>query len=226
MGRVGQVGGLPISHRGSTQYFVRSPEGAPRSHTPHTTTHTCGRPPRPPRPHLIDLVKEHHAVGLAPHRLRQLPALVKADVACREGGASHTGEGQWAVSHAHACMVAYTHAQRRGQALSTRRRCCLHCPALHCAALRTHHLCTQPRYARAPGGAPMSLETACFSMYSLMSSRTRASSLLNRKAPTALASSVLPTPGGGGGGCVCVGGCARLRHAAGVIVRIPPCMQQ
>mmetsp|Transcript_19181 Transcript_19181/g.48752 ORF Transcript_19181/g.48752 Transcript_19181/m.48752 type:complete len:312 (-) Transcript_19181:1570-2505(-) len=42
----------------------------------------------------------------------------------------------------------------------------------------------------------MSRLTACFSMYSLMSSRTSASSLLNRYAASALASSVLPTPVG------------------------------
>ena len=45
-----------------------------------------------------------------------------------------------------------------------------------------------------PGGAPMSLDTACFSMYSLMSMRTMASSVLNRNAASVFASSVFPTP--------------------------------
>ena len=42
----------------------------------------------------------------------------------------------------------------------------------------------------------MSLDTACFSMYSLMSIRTMASSVLKRKVASVLASSVLPTPVG------------------------------
>mmetsp|Transcript_61997 Transcript_61997/g.140273 ORF Transcript_61997/g.140273 Transcript_61997/m.140273 type:complete len:407 (-) Transcript_61997:1317-2537(-) len=53
--------------------------------------------------------------------------------------------------------------------------------------------CSKPTY---PGGAPMSLETVCFSMYSDMSRRTMASSLSNMAAASALQISVLPTPVG------------------------------
>mmetsp|Transcript_30329 Transcript_30329/g.75348 ORF Transcript_30329/g.75348 Transcript_30329/m.75348 type:complete len:441 (-) Transcript_30329:1174-2496(-) len=51
-------------------------------------------------------------------------------------------------------------------------------------------------YPMYPGGAPMSRATECFSMYSLMSRRMSAPSVLNRYAAKALASSVLPTPVG------------------------------
>ena len=43
---------------------------------------------------------------------------------------------------------------------------------------------------------PISLETVCFSMYSLMSILTSASSVLNMSEARALANSVLPTPVG------------------------------
>ena len=47
-----------------------------------------------------------------------------------------------------------------------------------------------------PGGAPISLDTECFSMYSLISMRTIFCSSSNRLSARALASSVLPTPVG------------------------------
>ncbi|KAA6428910.1 MAG: hypothetical protein FRX49_01020 [Trebouxia sp. A1-2] len=47
-----------------------------------------------------------------------------------------------------------------------------------------------------PGGAPISLLTVCFSMYSPMSIRTIIFSSSNMRAARALASSVLPTPVG------------------------------
>mmetsp|Transcript_8800 Transcript_8800/g.29333 ORF Transcript_8800/g.29333 Transcript_8800/m.29333 type:complete len:220 (-) Transcript_8800:913-1572(-) len=47
-----------------------------------------------------------------------------------------------------------------------------------------------------PGGAPINRETACFSIYSDMSIRTIASSVLNRNVARVLASSVFPTPVG------------------------------
>mmetsp|Transcript_6428 Transcript_6428/g.16336 ORF Transcript_6428/g.16336 Transcript_6428/m.16336 type:complete len:241 (-) Transcript_6428:1443-2165(-) len=52
---------------------------------------------------------------------------------------------------------------------------------------------SKPTY---PGGAPIKRLTVCFSMYSLMSILTMASSLLKRKLASVLASSVLPTPVG------------------------------
>ncbi len=52
---------------------------------------------------------------------------------------------------------------------------------------------SKPTY---PGGAPTSRETANFSMYSDMSSRTIAFSSSNSSCASALASSVLPTPVG------------------------------
>ena len=45
-------------------------------------------------------------------------------------------------------------------------------------------------------GEPMILETLCFSMYSLISTRTKASSVSNINSAKALANSVLPTPVG------------------------------
>ena len=54
--------------------------------------------------------------------------------------------------------------------------------------------CPPSSYPTYPGGAPISLLTVCFSWYSLISIRTKASSLLNKYAANALASSVLPTP--------------------------------
>jgi hypothetical protein len=78
---------------------------------------------------LLDLVEEDDAIGLAPHRLGELAALVVADVAGRRAD--------------------------------------------------------EPR-------------DACFSMYSLMSSRTMFSSLSNIDSASARASSVLPTPVGRG----------------------------
>src|SRR6266540_270994 len=47
-----------------------------------------------------------------------------------------------------------------------------------------------------PGGAPIIRATACFSMYSDMSSRTSARSSSNRNSASARAVSVLPTPVG------------------------------
>mmetsp|Transcript_7132 Transcript_7132/g.14072 ORF Transcript_7132/g.14072 Transcript_7132/m.14072 type:complete len:242 (-) Transcript_7132:121-846(-) len=52
---------------------------------------------------------------------------------------------------------------------------------------------SKPTY---PGGAPIKRLTACFSMYSVMSRRIKASSLLKRYDANALANSVLPTPVG------------------------------
>src|SRR5216110_1994704 len=47
-----------------------------------------------------------------------------------------------------------------------------------------------------PGGAPISRDTACFSMYSDMSMRTMLCSSSNRNSASARAVSVLPTPVG------------------------------
>ena len=51
-------------------------------------------------------------------------------------------------------------------------------------------------YPTYPGGEPNSLDTVCFSMYSLMSSWISESSSPKRKSASVLDSSVLPTPDG------------------------------
>mmetsp|Transcript_11213 Transcript_11213/g.31354 ORF Transcript_11213/g.31354 Transcript_11213/m.31354 type:complete len:282 (+) Transcript_11213:304-1149(+) len=63
--------------------------------------------------------------------------------------------------------------------------------------LRTASVSWPPSsYPTYPGGAPTSLLTVCFSMYSDMSMRTMAASVLNMYSASALASSVFPTPVG------------------------------
>ena len=56
--------------------------------------------------------------------------------------------------------------------------------------------CPPSSYPTYPGGAPMSLDTEYFSMYSLMSIRTMFCSSSNKVAASVLANSVLPTPVG------------------------------
>ena len=56
--------------------------------------------------------------------------------------------------------------------------------------------CPPSSYPTYPGGAPTSLETVCFSMYSDMSIRTMFCSSSKRYAARARASSVFPTPVG------------------------------
>mmetsp|Transcript_13812 Transcript_13812/g.23553 ORF Transcript_13812/g.23553 Transcript_13812/m.23553 type:complete len:279 (-) Transcript_13812:1937-2773(-) len=56
--------------------------------------------------------------------------------------------------------------------------------------------CPPSSYPTYPGGAPSNLDTVCFSMYSLISSRIMASSVSNMNSDRAFASSVLPTPVG------------------------------
>ena len=54
--------------------------------------------------------------------------------------------------------------------------------------------CPPSSYPTYPGGAPINLEIANFSMYSLMSMRIRASCESNRVVVKTFASCVLPTP--------------------------------
>ena len=56
--------------------------------------------------------------------------------------------------------------------------------------------CPPSSYPTYPGGAPISLDTEYFSMYSLISIRTMLFSSSNRLWASAFASSVLPTPVG------------------------------
>mmetsp|Transcript_1043 Transcript_1043/g.3424 ORF Transcript_1043/g.3424 Transcript_1043/m.3424 type:complete len:338 (+) Transcript_1043:653-1666(+) len=78
--------------------------------------------------------------------------------------------------------------------------------------------CPNPAY---PGGAPISLETLCRSMYSDMSSRVMLSWLPKKRSANALTSSVLPTPVGPANKSDAIGRSALFKpHRARRIARV------